>query len=347
MRLEVSDIAQLPRLVPLSWSRYRLDRLEQEFRFVQEVGPAAQLKVGDVGWTGDELIAFRVHLPSRISFHNSPLGVERGNILVWEQTASRSAGGDAASHGSADGNRVDSLPDALALRRNVHGGNGGAGSRYLVGQPQGKERSTCMSSFSFGAKPAVLRCSRCGTFVDWADARAQVVCECRPRIELPPVLVREAADAERAAALELFRRDFGRSGIVAFGQLMDLDASPALVAEMNGEVAGALAYRLVDTGLHIVALATDPMWQRSGVGGYLVAEAELLARRLKIPRVIVSMTNDNLPSLYFYQRRGYYVSEWIPNGAAKLSKSASLAGFGGIPIRDEVRLEKTLALLDM
>jgi hypothetical protein len=86
VRLQVNDIAQLPRLVPLSWSRYQLDRLDQEFRFVQEVGPAAQLQVGDVGWTGDELIAFRVHLPSRINFHNSPLAVERGNILVWEQT---------------------------------------------------------------------------------------------------------------------------------------------------------------------------------------------------------------------------------------------------------------------
>ena len=85
VRLEVSDIARLPRLVPLSWSRYRLDRLDQEFRFVQEVGPAAQLEVGDVGWTGDELVAFRVHPPSRINFHNSPLQIERGNILVWEQ----------------------------------------------------------------------------------------------------------------------------------------------------------------------------------------------------------------------------------------------------------------------
>lgn len=199
-----------------------------------------------------------------------------------------------------------------------------------------------MNHPAFGAKPAVLRCSRCGTFVDWAEARAQVVCECRPRIELPPVLVREASDVERVSALELFRRDFGRSGIVAFGELIDLDASPALVAEMNGEIAGALAYRLVDSGLHIVTLATDPMWQRSGVGSYLVAEAELLARRLKIPRIIVSMTNDNLLSLYFYQRRGYFVSEWIPNGAAKHAKSASLTGFGGIPIRDEVRLEKSI-----
>ena len=86
VRLDVSDITALPRLLPMSWSRYRLDRIDEEFRFTQEVGSAAQLDVGDVGWSGKELIAFRIHLPSRINFHNSPLSVERGNILVWEQT---------------------------------------------------------------------------------------------------------------------------------------------------------------------------------------------------------------------------------------------------------------------
>lgn len=85
VRLDVSDIAELQRLAPLSWSRYRLDRIEREFRFSQDVGPAAQLPIRDVGWTGDEMVAFRVHLPSRITFHNAP-GVERGNILSWEQT---------------------------------------------------------------------------------------------------------------------------------------------------------------------------------------------------------------------------------------------------------------------
>jgi ribosomal protein S18 acetylase RimI-like enzyme len=197
-------------------------------------------------------------------------------------------------------------------------------------------------SASFGAKPAVLRCSRCGTFVDWIEARAQVVCECKPRIELPPVLVREPAHTEREIALELFRCDFGRNGIVAYGQVMDLDAAPMIVAEMNGEIAGALAYRLVDAGLHIIALATDPMWQRSGVGGHLVAEAELLARRLEIPSIVVSVTNDNLPALYFYQRRGYHIAEWVPDGVARHTASTAVVGFGGIPIRDEVRLKKDL-----
>jgi hypothetical protein len=45
-----------------------------------------------VGWTGKELVAFRLHLPSRIRHHNArdintneTLTTERGNILRWEQ----------------------------------------------------------------------------------------------------------------------------------------------------------------------------------------------------------------------------------------------------------------------
>ena len=192
----------------------------------------------------------------------------------------------------------------------------------------------------FGAKPTVLRCSRCGKFVDWEEARVQIICDCRPRLDLPPVFVREATGGERDAVVQLFTRDFGDTHIVAFGDVMDLEAAPALVAEMNGELAGALAYRLLDPVLHIVALATDPMWQRSGVGGYLLAEAELLARRLRLTRMIVSTTNDNLPALYFYQRRGYRLSEAVPNGVAQHVPPHN--GFGGIPVRDEIRLEKQL-----
>jgi hypothetical protein len=84
VRLDVRDIVDLPHLAPLSWSRYRLDRRGQEFEFVQEVGSAARLQVGNVGWNGQELIAFRVHLPSRILWHNASV-LERGNILAWEQ----------------------------------------------------------------------------------------------------------------------------------------------------------------------------------------------------------------------------------------------------------------------
>jgi ribosomal protein S18 acetylase RimI-like enzyme len=193
-----------------------------------------------------------------------------------------------------------------------------------------------MRSDEFGDKPAVLRCSRCGKFVDWAEAQLQVVCSCRPHLDLPPVLVREATDADRPAVRDLFTRDFGGTHIAAFGELIDIDQMPALVAVMTHDPSGALAYRLLGDGLHIVALATDPMWQRSGVGGHLVAEAELLARRLALARVVVATTNDNLPALYFYQRRGYRFSDIVPDTHTK----QHAAGFAGIPVRDEVRLEK-------
>jgi ribosomal protein S18 acetylase RimI-like enzyme len=193
----------------------------------------------------------------------------------------------------------------------------------------------------FGAKPAVLRCSRCGRFVDWEEALVQVICSCKTHVELPPVLVREATDADRAAARELFARDFGRTKIVAYGEVMDIDQMPALVAVRYADPSGALAYRLHGDALHIVALATDPMWQRSGVGGHLVAEAELIARRLNLRRLVVSTTNDNLPALYFYQRRGYRMTAFAPNSII-MHTGQEVAGFAGIPVRDEVRLEKLL-----
>ena len=193
----------------------------------------------------------------------------------------------------------------------------------------------------YGAKPAVLRCSRCGKYVDWEDAHVQVVCTCRPHLDLPPVMVREATEADRAAARELFDQDFGRTKIVAFGEVVDIEQMPALVAVMHDAPSGALAYRLLGDALHIVALATDPMWQRSGVGGYLIAEAELLARRLNITRLVVSTTNDNLPALYFYQRKGYRLTELVPDSVLTQTHQV-VAGFAGIPARDEIRLEKRL-----
>jgi ribosomal protein S18 acetylase RimI-like enzyme len=122
---------------------------------------------------------------------------------------------------------------------------------------------------------------------------------------------------------------------------MDIDQMPALVAVMHADPSGALAYRLLGDALHIVALATDPMWQRSGVGGYLMAEAELLARRLNLRRLVVATTNDNLPALYFYQRRGYRLTALVPESIT-MHTHQELAGFAGIPVRDEIRLEKRI-----
>ncbi|MDP1568500.1 MAG: GNAT family N-acetyltransferase [Vicinamibacterales bacterium] len=199
-----------------------------------------------------------------------------------------------------------------------------------------------MNTLAFGAKPTVLRCSRCGKFVDWEDARLQVVCGCRPHLDLPPVRVRPAEDRDRRAVNELFNRDFGRTRLIIFGEELHLDTADVVVAEMEGDIAGALAHRVRDDALQILALATDPMWQRSGVGAYLVAEAEQMARAEQKPNVLVATTNDNLPSLYFYQRRGYRISEVLAGAVARHFNDQPSVGFAGIPIRDEIHLVKAV-----
>lgn len=199
-----------------------------------------------------------------------------------------------------------------------------------------------MSKLAQAAKPTVLRCARCGRFVDWEEAQLQIACGCRPRLDLPTVLVRQAEPDDREPVLALFRRDFGREAIVAFGEVMPLDELPAIVAEVKGELAGALAYRLLQDALHVVALATDPMWQRSGVASHLVEDSETLARRHGLTRLVFATTNDNLPALYFYQRRGWTITEVATGVLIHHRPTPDPKGFAGIPVRDEIRLAKRL-----
>ena len=86
VRLDVDDIRRMAEAPPFAWSSYRFARDGNLFVFGQTVSAAAGRDVGPVGWNGSELAAFRLHLPSKIAYHNtSPQNFRRGNILVWEQ----------------------------------------------------------------------------------------------------------------------------------------------------------------------------------------------------------------------------------------------------------------------
>jgi hypothetical protein len=91
--VQVDDVRQLSRLAPFSWSSYRFDRRGDHVEFRQAVGPPVRQPPG-MQWTGDEIVAFRMHLPSEVVSHNSPSGrIERGNILTWEQPLSERLAG--------------------------------------------------------------------------------------------------------------------------------------------------------------------------------------------------------------------------------------------------------------
>ena len=84
--LDVPDVRQLQRQRMFAWSTYRFDRESDSFLYRQRVGaPASQSSAG-TGWTGSEMVVFKMHIPSEIPYHNAPSRqTERGNILRWEQ----------------------------------------------------------------------------------------------------------------------------------------------------------------------------------------------------------------------------------------------------------------------
>ena len=92
--VQVDDVRRLAQIRMFGWSTYDFRRDSDRIDFNQVVGPSRGRDVGDVGWDGSELIAFRMHLPSEILFHNSSADVRRGNILEWEQPLSARSGGE-------------------------------------------------------------------------------------------------------------------------------------------------------------------------------------------------------------------------------------------------------------
>jgi hypothetical protein len=89
VRLTVDNIGRLAEAPPFAWSTYSFKRDGELFNYRQTVGESAAKEVGDVGWKGREMVAFRLHLPSKIAYHNAGSGnPQRGNILAWEQPLS-------------------------------------------------------------------------------------------------------------------------------------------------------------------------------------------------------------------------------------------------------------------
>lgn len=102
--LEQDDVRKFATCGPVSWSSFAFERAgeneAEEIAFTQVLGAPTPGDPGAVNWNGSEIVGFKLHLPSKILFHNvrrledgAPGTADRGNILTWEQhLADRRAG---------------------------------------------------------------------------------------------------------------------------------------------------------------------------------------------------------------------------------------------------------------
>jgi Acetyltransferase (GNAT) family. len=92
-------------------------------------------------------------------------------------------------------------------------------------------------------------------------------------------------------------------------------------------------------------VSLDSLAEGRGIGSALLKSVEEVAREKKSNRIWLITTNDNLHALRFYQRRGYVLVAVHRNAierSRQFKPQIPIIGKDGIPLRDEIELEKKL-----
>ena len=152
------------------------------------------------------------------------------------------------------------------------------------------------------------------------------------------VTIRAFTDADRPWAERLLG-GFGGRLQVRLGSVVDALAYPGLVAEREGEPVGIVTYDADGDDVEVVYIEVTAKHQ--GVGTRLLDAVEVSTEG---QRLWLVTTNDNLDALRFYQRRGFRIAQVLPGASDEarrtLKPSMSEVGNFGIPIRDEIVLER-------
>ena len=155
--------------------------------------------------------------------------------------------------------------------------------------------------------------------------------------------IKPVADPDRPALARVLANRWGASTVVVHGTVFRPAELPGLIAVRDGRLAGLLTYDVSDSALEIVTL--DAMAAGGGVGTALLAAVTDEARRLRVVRLLVTTTNDNLDALRFYQRRDFRLVGVRPGAAdeaRRLKPQIPEFGLYDIPLHDEMDLAREL-----
>ena len=157
------------------------------------------------------------------------------------------------------------------------------------------------------------------------------------------ILTRAAINADREWMRAFLAERWGDTRIVSRGRVHEASALPALIAERAGERCGLATYLIENSECELITL--DATLERAGVGSALLAAVESTARAAGCRRVVLITSNDNLAALRFYQIRGYRfvaVHTDAITRARSVKPTIPISGRDGIPICDEIELERPL-----
>jgi 2-oxo-4-hydroxy-4-carboxy--5-ureidoimidazoline (OHCU) decarboxylase/GNAT superfamily N-acetyltransferase len=163
------------------------------------------------------------------------------------------------------------------------------------------------------------------------------------------VTVRDLVPADHDWARSLIVGMQGSPLVARLGELIDPLTLEGMVAERDGAPVGLAS--VVETpakGLEVLLLLSDP--SGIGAGTALLETARQVATASGHHRLWLVTTNDNLPAIHFYLRRGLHVAA-VHAGAVDADRALkpeipAVNEVNGLPIRDLVEMELTGDQLD-
>ena len=142
--------------------------------------------------------------------------------------------------------------------------------------------------------------------------------------------------------LQFFKEHWGTTEMVISSGIYDCSKLDGFAyVEAQQKITGLVTYILREEECEIISL--DSTMEGKGIGSSLVQAVEQQAFANNCTKITIITTNDNLHALKFYQKRGYFLVEILQNAVAQArlyKPEIPLVGNDGIPIRDEIRLQK-------
>jgi GNAT superfamily N-acetyltransferase len=158
-------------------------------------------------------------------------------------------------------------------------------------------------------------------------------------------IVRPLGDDDRGWVRDFIRERWGDETVVGHGVVFRPASLPGLVlTEEEGKPGALLTYAIDADACEIVTI--DAVVEGRGYGSRLLDEVASVAREAGCTLLRLITTNDNERAIGFYLAHGFEVVE-IREGAIqasrKLKPSIPLVNDHGVPITDEIEMERRLS----
>ena len=160
---------------------------------------------------------------------------------------------------------------------------------------------------------------------------------------MAPFSIRPLTLEDRPWMRQFWIEHWGADFMLIHGEVVPVEPLPGFAAEQDQQVIGLATYRVSGQAAELVSL--DSLVQGQGIGDALLEAVCAATRRAGCRRIVLTTINDNLNALRFYQKRGFRLARLYPgaiDAARQVKLSIPAIGEFGIPLRDEIELEKDL-----